>query len=88
MEIKQSLLETWFSFRFIIRGICFYYSIRAHFPTGHNLQTIPDPLDDAQMDRSHWSFMLVVFFTFCFPSMDSTEIWLFLVSSLVSQLFL
>jgi len=43
------------------------------------LTRIPDPHHEIQMDRAHWGFMLVVFFTFCFSSMDSIEIWLFCV---------
>ena len=66
MEIKQSLLDTWHSFSFIIRSICFHHGIHVHLQTGHNPQTIPDPHYEIQMDRSRWCFMLVVFFTFAF----------------------
>jgi len=43
MEIKQSFLDTWNACNFIIRNICFHHGIHVHLPTGHNLQTIPDP---------------------------------------------
>ena len=85
MEIKQSLFDAWHNCCFIIRSICFHHGIHVHLPTGRNLQTIPGPHHGIQVDRSCCDFMLVVFFGFSFSSMDSIEIWLFCVPSLVSQ---
>ena len=84
----QWLLDTWHICSFIIKSISFHHGIHVHLPTILNLQTIPDLHHEIQMDRSRWSFMSVVFFSLRFPSMDSIEIWLFCVWSLVSQRFL
>jgi len=76
---------TWHGCSFIIRSICFHHGFYVHLPTGLNLQTIPDPHHEIQMDRSHWSFVLVIFIICRFFSVDSIEIWSFCAWSLVSQ---